>query len=96
MWLESEIYAGSGSNVASSSSSAASSSSSSPSSSTTPSKKGIRSDFEKDLGKFFKHQIESDTSSAYGNGFRKGIKAVNKYGLRRTLDHILMTGTFPY
>ncbi|KAH9711585.1 protein DA1-related 1 [Citrus sinensis] len=96
MWLESEIYSGSGSDVASSSSSSASSSSSSPSSSSTSSKKGKRSDFEKDLGKFFKHQIESDTSSAYGDGFREGSKAVNKYGLRRTLDHIQMTGSFPY
>lgn len=96
MWLESEIYSGSGSDVASSSSSSASSSSSSPSSSSTSSKKGKRSDFEKDLGKFFKHQIESDTSSAYGDGFREGSKAVNKYGLKRTLDHILMTGSFPY
>ncbi|KAH9663314.1 protein DA1-related 1 [Citrus sinensis] len=85
-----------GSDVASSSSSSASSSSSSPSSSSTSSKKGKRSDFEKDLGKFFKHQIESDTSSAYGDGFREGSKAVNKYGLRRTLDHIQMTGSFPY
>ncbi|KAL9461506.1 hypothetical protein AB3S75_004496 [Citrus x aurantiifolia] len=96
LWLESEIYSGSGSDVASSSSSSASSSSSSPSSSSTSSKKGKRSDFEKDLGKFFKHQIESDTSSAYGDGFREGSKAVNKYGLRRTLDHIQMTGSFPY
>ncbi|KAJ4715024.1 Protein DA1-related 1 [Melia azedarach] len=95
MWLESEIYSGSGSDVASSSSSSASSSSSSPSSSSTSSKKGKRSDFEKDLGKFFKHQIESDSSSAYGDGFREGNKAVNKYGLRRTLDHIQMTGSFP-
>lgn len=89
MWLDSEIMAGSGSNVASTSS--ASSSSSAPPSS----KKGKRSDFEKKLGEFFKHQIESDTSAAYGDGFREGNKAVLKYGLRRTLDHIRLTGCFP-
>ncbi|KAJ6848205.1 protein DA1-related 1-like [Iris pallida] len=86
MWLDSEIVSGSGSNVASSSSS---------SSAATPSKKGPRSQSEKRLGEFFKHQIESDTSSAYGDGFRAGDKAVLKYGLRSTLDHIKMTGSFP-
>ncbi|XP_027153838.1 protein DA1-related 1-like [Coffea eugenioides] len=92
MWLDSEIIAGSGSNVASTSSSSSSASSSSSSNS---SKKGKRSQFEKKLGEFFKHQIESDTSVAYGDGFREGNKAVLKYGLRRTLDHIRLTGCFP-
>ena len=59
-------------------------------------KKGKRSDFEKKLGKYFKHQIESDSSAAYGDGFREGNQAVAKYGLRRTLDHIRLTGSFPY
>ncbi|OIW20988.1 hypothetical protein TanjilG_26782 [Lupinus angustifolius] len=93
MWLDSEIYSVSGNEAASSSSS---SSSSSPSASSTSSKKGKRSDFEKKLGEFFKHQIEADSSSAYGDGFRQGNQAVLKYGLRSTLDHIRMTGTFPY
>ncbi|TKY70502.1 DA1-related 1 [Spatholobus suberectus] len=75
MWLESELYSGSGNDGASSSSS---SSSSSPSSSFASSKKGKRSDFEKKLGEFFKHQIESDTSSAYGDGFRLGNQAMLK------------------
>lgn len=87
MWVDSEIISGSGSNIASTSSS---------SSAVTPSKKGVRSQFEKKLGDFFKHQIESDVSSAYGDGFRAGNEAVVKYGLRRTLDHIKMTGSFPY
>ncbi|KAJ4964727.1 hypothetical protein NE237_016576 [Protea cynaroides] len=86
MWLDSEIIAGSGSNVASTSSS---------SSSSTSSKKGKRSQFERKLGEFFKHQIESDTSPAYGDGFRAGNEAVLKYGLRRTLDHIRLTNSFP-
>ncbi|KAA3461201.1 protein DA1-related 1-like [Gossypium australe] len=94
MWLDSEIYAAAGSDAASSSSS--SSASSSSSSSSTSSKKGKRSDFEKKLGGFFKHQIESDSSTAYGEGFRQGNQAVNKYGLKRTLDHIRMTGSFPF
>ncbi|XVF59555.1 hypothetical protein PTKIN_Ptkin07bG0285500 [Pterospermum kingtungense] len=93
MWLDSEIYAASGSDAASSSSS--SSSSSPASSSSTSSKKGKRSDFEKKLGGFFKHQIESDTSTAYGEGYRQGNRAVNKYNLKTTLDHIRMTGSFP-
>ncbi|XP_072979805.1 protein DA1-like [Typha angustifolia] len=85
MWLESEIMAGSGSNIASSSSS----------SSSTSSKKGTRSQFERNLGDFFKNQIESDTSPAYGDGFRAGNQAVLLYGLRSTLDHIKLTGSFP-
>lgn len=93
MWLDSEIMAGSGSSVASSSSS--SSSASTSASSSGSSKKGKRSDFEKKLGEFFKHQIESDTSAAYGDGFREGNKAVLKYGLKSTLDHIRLTGSFP-
>ncbi|XP_024973591.1 protein DA1-related 1-like isoform X2 [Cynara cardunculus var. scolymus] len=87
MWLVSEIMAGSGgTNVASASSSAPAAASS---------KKGRRSQFEKQLGEFTKHQIESDTSAIYGNGFREGNKAVLKYGLRSTLDHIRLTGKFP-
>ncbi|KAK7406627.1 hypothetical protein VNO78_08256 [Psophocarpus tetragonolobus] len=95
MWLDSELYSGSGNGGASSSSSASSSNSSSSPSSSASSKKGKRSDFEKKLGEFFKHQIESDTSSAYGDGFRLGNQAMLKYGLKRTLDHIHMTGSFP-
>lgn len=87
LWLDSEIMSGSGSNVASTSSS---------SSSTTSSKKGNRSQFERKLGDFFKHQIESDTSSAYGDGFRAGNQAVTLYGLKSTLDHIKLTGSFPF
>lgn len=86
MWLEAELTSGSGSNVASTSSS----------SDSGTSKKGTRSPFERKLGAFFKHQVETDMSPVYGDGFRAGQQAVQKYGLRRTLDHIRMTGTFPY
>ncbi|KAA8528609.1 hypothetical protein F0562_035964 [Nyssa sinensis] len=90
MWLETQIASMSGSNVASTSSS------SSSSSSFTSSKRGARSPFDRKLGEFFKHQIESDTSPVYGHGFRAGNMAVLKYGLPRTLDHIRLTGSFPY
>ncbi|KAL2459155.1 Protein DA1 [Forsythia ovata] len=86
MWLESQIISISGTNFASTSSS---------SPAFLSSTQGIRSPFEKKLGEFFKHQIESDTSVVYGNGFRVGNRAVLKYGLERTLDHIRMTGSFP-
>lgn len=85
MWLESQIIPVSGSYVASTSSA-----------STSSSKQGTRSPFERKLGEFFKHQIESDTSHVYGNGFRAGNQAVLKYGLQRTLDHIQFTGNFPF
>ncbi|KAH8516530.1 hypothetical protein H0E87_004757 [Populus deltoides] len=83
MWLDSELTPTSGSNIASSSAS-------------RTTKNGTRSQFERKLGDFFKHQIESDTSPVYGDGFRAGQQAVQKYGLERTLDHIRMTGKFPY
>jgi hypothetical protein len=86
MWLESELSSASGSNFVPGSSSSAS----------YTSKKGKRPPFEKKLGEFFKHQIESDISPVYGDGFRAGQKAVRKYGLQRTLHHIKMTGSFPY
>lgn len=62
------------------------------------SKKGKtqRSQFDQKLGNFFKHQVESDISPVYGDGFRVGWQAVQKYGLSRTLDHISVTGNFPY
>ncbi|GMH17518.1 hypothetical protein Nepgr_019359 [Nepenthes gracilis] len=86
MWLESQLKSGSQSSEASSSSSSAS----------ITSQRAIRSPFEMQLGKFFKKQIESDISPIYGDGFRAANQAVLKYGLRRTLDHVWMTGSLPY
>ncbi|XP_047941134.1 protein DA1-related 1-like [Salvia hispanica] len=88
MWLDSEI-------AGASASAAATSSSSSSNSSQPSSKKGQRSQFERKLGEFFKHQIETSSSPVYGDGFREGIEAVEKYDLKRTLDHIRLTGCFP-
>ncbi|KAL2932367.1 Protein DA1-related 2 [Bienertia sinuspersici] len=87
MWLESEVTPGF-QNMASTSTASTSSSYSS-------SKKGRTSEVEKKLGEFFLHQIANDASPAYGGGFRSANAAVNKYGLRRTLDHIRFTGSFP-
>ncbi|CAN8317373.1 unnamed protein product [Cochlearia groenlandica] len=82
MWLESEVISDP-------------SSRNMPSTSSTCNKKGGKSKVEKKLGEFFKHQIANDASHAYGGGFRAANAAVCKYGLRRTLDHIRFTGTFP-
>ncbi|KAI8548764.1 hypothetical protein RHMOL_Rhmol07G0299000 [Rhododendron molle] len=81
MWLDSQIQSMSGSNAASTSSSS--------------SLDGSRSPLERKLGDFFKHQIESDTSPVYGNGYRAGKQAILKYGLANTLEHIRLTGYFP-
>ncbi|XP_020597424.1 protein DA1-related 2 isoform X2 [Phalaenopsis equestris] len=89
MWLESEAM--SGPSFAASSSNYASSSSTSSSSY----KKVGKSETEKKLGEFFMHQIAHDISPAYGEGFRMAHAAVNRFGLRRTLDHIRYTGRFP-
>lgn len=87
MWLESEVMPRSN---AMPSTSAASSSYSSSSS-----KKGGKSIVENKLGDFFMHQIANDTSPAYGGGYRAANAAVDKYGLRSTLEHIRLTGNFP-
>ncbi|CAN1163768.1 Protein DA1 [Linum perenne] len=66
------------------------------SSSSAGSRNNSRPPFVKKLGAFFKHQIESDSSPVYGDGFRAGQQAMRKYGLQRTLQHIRMTGRFPF
>lgn len=53
------------------------------------------SQFDKKIGAFFMNQIESDTSPVYGDGFRAGLRAVERYGLQATLEHIRTTGRFP-
>lgn len=85
MWLEAEVLPDSR-NMPSTSFASTSSSSS---------KKGGKSEVEQKLGEFFMHQIAHDASPAYGGGFRAANAAVNKYGLRRTLEHIRLTGNFP-
>lgn len=87
MWLDNELKASSssGSDIASTSYSSCSSSVS----------RDTPSQVERKLGEFFKHQIVSDTSPVYGEGFRAGNQAVLKYGLPNTLEHIRLTGTFP-
>ncbi|CAH1454387.1 unnamed protein product [Lactuca virosa] len=85
MWLRSQIALISSGTTSSTSSSA-----------TSSRQGGKRSPFDKKLAEFFKHQIESDMSPVYGNGFRAGNQAVIKYGLPRTLEHIRLTGTFPF
>lgn len=50
---------------------------------------------DEQLGAFFKCQIEEDTSPDYGEGFKLARQAVQEFGLRTTLDHIRMTGSFP-
>ncbi|TKY47479.1 DA1-related 2 [Spatholobus suberectus] len=84
MWLDAEVMSG-----------ARSMPSTSSASSSYSSKKGAKSHGENKLGKFFMNQIANDSSPAYGGGFRAANQAVNKYGLRCTLEHVRMTGQFP-
>ncbi|GFP86534.1 protein da1-related 2, partial [Phtheirospermum japonicum] len=95
MWLDSEVLPETRHMPSTSSALTSMSSTSSSSSYWSSSKKGGRSSVENKLGEFFMHQIEHDASSAYGRVYRAAMSAVNKYGLRRTLDHIRYTGTFP-
>ena len=88
MWLDAEVM----SCARTTPSTASSASSTSYSNS---SKKGVKSLVENKLGEFFMNQIANDSSPAYGGGFRAANEAVNKYGLRCTLEHIRLTGHFP-
>lgn len=67
----------------------------SSSSSSSKKSKAPKSEVEKKVGEFFLHQIAMDSSPVYGEGFRAGHAAMVQYGLRRTLDHIKITGGFP-
>uniref|UniRef100_A0ACD5W834 Uncharacterized protein n=2 Tax=Avena sativa TaxID=4498 RepID=A0ACD5W834_AVESA len=102
LWLESEIISGSSSSIATTSAAVAvaaeaeaAAAATATSSESSSEKKGEKTDFEKKLGEFFKRQIETEPSAIYGDGFRAGMKAVERYGLRGTLDQIKRTGTFP-
>jgi hypothetical protein len=55
-------------------------------------KKGVSSASTKRLGEFFLHQIETDSSPIYGDGFRAAMAAVNTYGLERTIKYLRDTG----
>ena len=88
MWLKSKINVGSETAMAAAS----------LSSSLQPgrSKKHEQlSEIEKKLGECFIHQIETNKSKDYRNGFKKGIRAVSRYGLKKTLDCIKLYRTFP-
>ncbi|CAK9264299.1 unnamed protein product [Sphagnum jensenii] len=47
------------------------------------------------LGEFYLHQIMTDSSPIYGDGFRRGYAAVTQFGLSRTIEHLRFTGDFP-
>ncbi|MCO5601047.1 hypothetical protein L7F22_055164 [Adiantum nelumboides] len=67
----------------------------SSSSSSSKKSKAPKTAADKKLGEFFLHQIAKDSSPIYGDGFRAGHASMVQYGLRRTLDHIKLTGRFP-
>eukprot|EP00897_Mesotaenium_endlicherianum_P004347 jgi/Mesen1/3940/ME000209S02958 len=52
-------------------------------------------DFRERFAQFCMHQIASDPSAVYGEGFRAGHAAVVQFGLKATLDHIRLTSSFP-
>nr|WID60887.1 CHS3 protein [Arabidopsis thaliana] len=90
MWLESQTYFFDTATIASSSSSRTPLS-------TTTSKKVDPSDFEKRLVNFCKHQIETDESPFFGDGFRKVNKmmASTNLSLKDTLKEIISISKTP-
>ncbi|KAK9806813.1 hypothetical protein WJX72_003625 [[Myrmecia] bisecta] len=51
--------------------------------------------WEERLASFFAHQIRTDTSPIYGDGFRGALDAFQKHGLPDTLACVRRTGTLP-
>ncbi|XP_016539230.2 protein DA1 isoform X2 [Capsicum annuum] len=54
-----------------------------------------KTQFLRNLKEFLKYGIEKRHSEAYGHGFREAKWAVERYGLRYTLEHIARTGKLP-
>ncbi|XP_059313736.1 protein DA1-like isoform X6 [Lycium ferocissimum] len=54
-----------------------------------------KAQFLRNLKEFMKDGIEKRYSEAYGHGFREAKWAVERYGLRYTLEHIARTGKLP-
>lgn len=51
--------------------------------------------WEERLAAYFGHQIRSDTSVVYGDGFRLAHQAFQEHGLGKLLEHVRQTGAFP-
>ncbi|XP_019414750.1 PREDICTED: protein DA1-like isoform X1 [Lupinus angustifolius] len=64
--------------------------------SSSSSRNGRWSNYERKLGEFCKYQVEVSPCPIYGNGFRKAHQAVQKFGLKKTLQHMRRTGNFPF
>lgn len=47
------------------------------------------------LREFFAHQIKTDVSTVYGDGFRKAKQAYDLLGLHMLLDHVKRYESFP-
>jgi hypothetical protein len=48
------------------------------------------------LGEFYLHQISTDSSPIYGDGYRHGFHAYKEFGLQRVLEHLRLTANFPW
>ena len=56
---------------------------------------GFKDAYEERLAAFFAHQIRSDPSLVYGEGFRCAHAAFQTHGLAAVLEHVRATGAFP-
>lgn len=63
--------------------------------STSSSSKQASTAIQARLGEFYLHQIATDSSPIYGDGFRNGFAAVSQFGLVRALEHLRLTANFP-
>lgn len=57
--------------------------------------KGFKDEFEERLAAYLGHQIRSDTSVVYGDGFRLAHEAFQLHGLAPLVQHVRQTGAFP-
>lgn len=47
------------------------------------------------LHSFLGHQIRTDTSPVYGDGFRRALEAFQQRGLRALVEHVIAHGDWP-
>ena len=56
------------------------------------SQKGVNTPAQAKLGQFYLHQIATDSSPIYGDGFRRGLAAVNQFGYTDKVSYVSTGG----
>ncbi len=55
----------------------------------------MQGSYEERLASFLAHQIRTDPSEVYGDGFRAALEAFQRFGLQTVLSHLRQAGKLP-